>query len=171
MKKNLNTKDIRENRQQDREKDKRKEIAVITTKKIGSPTKNTKPESRHARTVEKGQLAKTCRLEHRRQQNFLKTTEPEETEESDADKSIDVITEIKHVTDRNNHLIMTTKKTEQKKAYRGYKITGYKLQKKPGDEETIKTKKVTYEEKSRCTSEPSEIPRKNYGRSRREKNL
>ena len=38
-----------------------------------------------------------------------KIVEPEETEESDSDKLINGRTEIKHVTDRKNHITMTMK--------------------------------------------------------------
>ena len=64
----------------------------------------------------KGHFAKVCTFEHQKRQEIKEITEPQETEENDTDKSINLITEIKHLTDRRNHITMTIKNdgTEKK---------------------------------------------------------
>ena len=53
--------------------------------------------------------------------------EPVETEESNTDKSIQLITEIKHPTDRRDHTTMTLKINEQERTYHENRITGYNI--------------------------------------------
>ena len=55
----------------------------------------------------KEHFPKACKIVHRKWQEIEKITEPEETEEADTDKSIHSITEIKHITDQRNQIIMT----------------------------------------------------------------
>ena len=55
----------------------------------------------------KENFEKPCLLEHRKQEETIHITEPEETEESDTEKSMNIITEIEHVIDGRNHFIMT----------------------------------------------------------------
>ena len=53
-------------------------------------------------------IAKACTSELRKQQ-IKEMTEPEGTEESDTDRSINIITEMKQVTYRRNHITITLK--------------------------------------------------------------
>ena len=69
-------------------------------------------------TVKKGHFAKICRFEHRRQQETKEITEPKETEECNTNKLINVITDIKLVTDRRNHNSVTLKNDGTEKNYR-----------------------------------------------------
>ena len=46
---------------------------------------------------------------HNKQQQLKKTTEPDETERSYIDKLVIIATELKHSTDRKNHITMTVK--------------------------------------------------------------
>ena len=52
----------------------------------------------------KGHFAKACRFEKQKRQEFKKTTETVETEESDTDKSIKIVTEVKLLTERGKIL-------------------------------------------------------------------
>ena len=55
----------------------------------------------------KENFEKPCLLEHRKQEETIDITEPEETEESDTEKSMTIITEMEHVIDGRNHFTMT----------------------------------------------------------------
>ena len=74
----------------------------------------------------KGQFPKTCRFEHQKQQKIEEITEPVETRESGPHKSIDIITEKKHVTDRRTILPWQLKNDGTKKIYRWHPTTGHK---------------------------------------------
>ena len=52
---------------------------------------------------------KIFKTEDRKRQKIKEIPEPEENKEGDNDKSIDLITDKKHVTDWKNHITMTIK--------------------------------------------------------------
>ena len=76
---------------------------------IGILIMNAEPENQYAITAKKGHFAKICRSKHSKQQEFKGIAEPDDTEPSHTDKSIKILTEIKHIADRTNHIIMTLK--------------------------------------------------------------
>ena len=59
--------------------------------------------------LQKRHLVKACNSKYRKRQETEETVEPEENEKSNTDKSIILLTEIKHVTDQKNHITMTIK--------------------------------------------------------------
>ena len=87
----------------------------------------------------KRHFAKACKFEHRNRQEIDEITEPEETEESDTDRSKNIITEIKRVTDQRNHITMTLKTDGTVKQITV--DTGLPVTIIPLDEEIMKDKK------------------------------
>ena len=58
------------------------------------------------KSKKKGHFAKACRFEQKRRQEIKELTDTVETEESDTDRSINIITEKKQLTDRRNNVTM-----------------------------------------------------------------
>ena len=86
-------------------------------------------------------FAKVCLSEHRRQREYKEIMEPDETEESDNDKTINKITEIKHVIDRQNHYHDSKDRRIMKKTiivHNGSPVTLI-----PPDKETTKCKETS----------------------------
>ena len=75
-------------------------IVDIVTNQIGIRIVNVQPENQYAIIAKKRHFVKGCKLEHRKWQE-KKITEAEETweNETETDKSIIIITEMKHVID------------------------------------------------------------------------
>ena len=57
--------------------------------------------------LQKKHSAIVCRSEQRKQPKIEKIAEPDDTEEIETDNLMNIITHIKHVTDRRNHFTMT----------------------------------------------------------------
>ena len=62
-------------------------------------------------------------FEHQKHLEITGITEPEDGEGSDNNKSINIITDIKLLTDKRNHITMTKNYRFRKWNYRGYRIT------------------------------------------------
>ena len=88
----------------------------------------------------KCRLAKKCRFEQRKRQEIKEQTETAQTEESDTNKSKNLISEIKHSTERTKQFTMTLKIDGTEK---GFIIdTGSLVTKIPPGKEITKDKKL-----------------------------
>ena len=72
------------------------------------------PQLRSPRTIyhnckKKGHFAKICKSAYPKRSEVKEIAEQEETEQSDTDKSINLLTETKHLTGRLTHITMTVK--------------------------------------------------------------
>ena len=134
-KKNLKTKQhMPENTRQERRLDQKSEIEDIATHLSGNPTKNAQSQSRHDIFLTlKGFFAKVCTFEHRRQQLNKDIMQPKESEEGDTEKSINIITELKHVTNRKTQITMTIKIDETYEEF--FADTGSPVTKTPSGKE------------------------------------
>ena len=95
-------------------------------------------------------LAKVCRLEHQRQNEFQEIKESEETEERDTDMLLNIISEKEHVTEKRNHIIKTLKIYARKILFLEDWITGYNIttrQNSNGEQENVIDKKTFVKKK------------------------
>ena len=74
----------------------------------------------------KGHFAKARIFEQQKRQEIKELTQTVETEESDAGRSINIITEIKHPTDRRKDITMTIRNDGTERFYRQHRIAGHK---------------------------------------------
>ena len=99
--------------EQERQRDQTTEVVDIVTHQIGIQTKNVQAENHCAIFAKRRHFAKACIFEHRKRQEIKENAEPEETGGNDSDKLANIITEVKLVTDRRNHISMTKKKSRE----------------------------------------------------------
>ena len=106
----------------------------------GILTTKTQPESQYIIIVRKGHFAKACKPKYRKRQEIKEIAEPEDVEESEADTLLNIITKIKHVTDRKKHFTMTlkTEGTQEKIIM----DTASPVTMLPPENERIKNKKI-----------------------------
>ena len=90
--------------------------------------------------LKKRHFAKVCKFENRKRHEIKKITERQEAEESDTDTSINIKTEIKHLTDRRNHITMTLKIDGTEKEF--IVDTGSPVTILPSDKQIMKDKKL-----------------------------
>ena len=81
------------------------ETAEFATHQIGIRTTNARPENQYVTVVKEKDISRMhVDSNTENDKKFKKITEAEETEESNTDKSINIVTEVKQLIDPRNHI-------------------------------------------------------------------